>query len=308
MSYSSNLTNHNPSKYQTNASFVYSAANSSPVLDLLDAQPGEKIIDLGCGTGQLTIQLQGIVCVGEGGEVVGVDSNESMLESARQSLKQASSHRIKFIQADIQNFPSFASKHPELEGHFDKVFTSATLHWCKSNPGGVVELVKWLLKPGGKFAFEFGGFGNVVGIRAALHQSLKSRGMNPIPLDPWYFPTDKQYQKLLDSKGFTTDAECIKLVPRPTPLPTNLKGWLETFARNSFLSTLSDEDAQSVLDEVVQICRVDNYWSDAHPGSGINPRSDSESNDKDKDKDKGDMREGWEVMYVRLRGIAIKPQ
>ncbi|WWC88195.1 uncharacterized protein L201_003100 [Kwoniella dendrophila CBS 6074] len=288
-SYASNLTNHNPAKYQTNASFVYSAANSSPVLSLLDAKPNEKIIDLGCGTGELTIQIKDLVGDGGGGEVIGVDSNETMLESARKNSPKS----ITYIQADIQDYETFITKNPELKGKFDKVFTSATLHWCKSSPENVIKLVNWLLKPNGKFSFEFGGFGNCVGVRAALHQVLKSKNIDPVPLDPWYFPTDKQYEKLLRSNGFKTDS--IALVPRPTALPTNLKGWLETFARNSFLSTVSDDIANEILDQVVEICRPDNYWSNVTPGIGV--KSDTEMQ-------KGE--EGWQVMYVRLRGLAIK--
>ncbi|KAK6907680.1 hypothetical protein L486_05596 [Kwoniella mangroviensis CBS 10435] len=289
MSYKSNLTNHNPDKYQTNASFTYSAKNSSPVLELLDAQSGEKIIDLGCGTGQLTIQIKSIV--GEGGEVVGVDSNEGMLQSARSSSPSS----ITYLQADIQNFQSFQTSYPDYKGKFDKVFTSATLHWCKSSPGGVCDLVNWLLKDGGKFIFEFGGFGNGVGIRSALHQSLKSINIDPIPLDPWYFPTVGQYEKVLRSSSLTPQS--VNLVPRPTPLPTDLRGWLETFARNSFLSSLTDEQANQVLDDVVEKCRVDNYWSDSNPGIGVQPTS--------KEAEGG---EGWEIMYVRLRGWATKSQ
>lgn len=60
-----------------NASFVYSAAFTSPVLGLLDAQPGQKILDMGCGTGELTAQIQ--QAVGSEGEVWGVDSNADMV-------------------------------------------------------------------------------------------------------------------------------------------------------------------------------------------------------------------------------------
>lgn len=66
---------------------------------------------------------------------------------------------VQLIQADIQRLPSILD--PSLKGKFDAVFTSATLHWCKDDPAGVVEGMKWLLKPGGRIAFEFGGFGNM---------------------------------------------------------------------------------------------------------------------------------------------------
>lgn len=79
MSHASNLTNHNPSNYSTHASFVYSAQYTNAVLSLLDAKPGEKIVDLGCGTGELTRGIAEIVGQEEGGKVVGIDSNQSMV-------------------------------------------------------------------------------------------------------------------------------------------------------------------------------------------------------------------------------------
>ena len=102
---------------------------------------------------------------------------------------------------------------PTLKGTFDAVFSSATFHWCKQNPGGVIDAVKWLLKPGGRLAFEMGGFGNwsvpvlvfllpaslrsvdcqSVGVRSAIHEVLRRKGVDPIPLDPWYFPNVSQY-------------------------------------------------------------------------------------------------------------------
>ena len=84
MSYAANLTNHNPSDYSQNASFVYSAKYTNAVLGLLDAKPGERIIDLGCGTAELTRQIK--EAVGAEGFVAGVDSSEEMV-CARQGLE-----------------------------------------------------------------------------------------------------------------------------------------------------------------------------------------------------------------------------
>ncbi|AAW42081.2 conserved hypothetical protein [Cryptococcus deneoformans JEC21] len=275
MSHSPNLTSHDPNAYRTHASFVFSAANSAPVLGLLDPKPGEKIIDLGCGTGEITIAIKEVV--GQQGTVIGVDANQSMLDSAASSGPST----IRWIQADIQAAQSFSKAHPEYEAAFDAVFTSATLHWCKDSPEGVVQLIRWLLKPGGR-----------CGVRAALHHAIRAKGIDPVPLDPWYFPTAKQYEKVLQSGGLIPSN--VHLVPRPTPLPTTLEGWLVTFARNSFLSSFSDDEAKAIMKEVVGICRVDNYWSDENPGTGV--------------KGSGEGGEsGWEVLYVRLRGVGKKP-
>ncbi|ODO12094.1 hypothetical protein I350_00880 [Cryptococcus amylolentus CBS 6273] len=288
MPHAANLTNHNADNYHTNASFVFSAANTAPVLGLLQAKEGEKIIDLGCGTGELTKGLKEVV--GEKGVVVGVDSSHDMLDKAASQSPSS----IPYIQADIQNASAFAAAHPEYHHAFDAVFTSATLHWCKDSPEGVIELVRWLLRPGGRFAFEFGGFGNVCGIRAALHHAVRARGIDPIPLDPWYFPTPRQYESVLKAADFTPSN--VHLAPRPTPLPTSLEGWLTTFARSSFLSSFSDTDAATIMQEVAEIARVDNYWSVENPGMGVKGQEGQEAQE-----------EGWEVMYVRLRGVAFAP-
>lgn len=92
-------------------------------------------------------------------------------------------------------------------------------------------------------------------MRSHLHQVLRERGIDPVPLDPWFFPTATAYSALLAAHGFTV-THC-SLVPRPTALPTNLRGWLQTFARSSFLSALGDAEAESVMDETSRRCEVD---------------------------------------------------
>jgi ubiquinone/menaquinone biosynthesis C-methylase UbiE len=67
------------SQYNENAPFVYSAAFTSSVLELLSARPGEKIFDFGCGSGEVTLELRKIVEQGEGGMVIGVDMSDSMV-------------------------------------------------------------------------------------------------------------------------------------------------------------------------------------------------------------------------------------
>ena len=83
------------------------------------------------------------------------------------------------------------------------------------------------------------------------------------------------------------------LYPRPTPRPTGLRGWLKTFARNTFLAGLDDSVADEIMQEVEDVCKVDMYWNTSHPGMG-EPIEAGEN--------KGE--EGWELMYVRLRGKA----
>ena len=93
--------------------------------------------------------------------------------------------------------------------------------------------------------------------------------------------------------------ELIELVPRPTPLPTDMFGWLQTFVRGSWFATFDDEEAEKLMKEVEVICRPDAYWSLETPGMGIKPTEEDSAT-----KRTSSSLQGWEVMYVRLRGVA----
>ena len=160
-------------QYNTHASFVYSQAYAAPVLDLLNAQPGEKIYDFGCGSGDLSIQIA--KRVGETGSVVGVDFSDSMVRNkftvgkatfsdswisfGRPQVTKARNNGLKYaFQSDAQDV-QFPEDFPEeLKTGFDGVFSNAALHWCKRNPKGVFESAKRVLKQGGRFVVDTGGF------------------------------------------------------------------------------------------------------------------------------------------------------
>ncbi|KAJ7081375.1 S-adenosyl-L-methionine-dependent methyltransferase [Mycena belliarum] len=259
------------SLYNKSAAFVYSTAFTAPVLDMLAAKPGEKIIDLGCGSGEVTLAIEKNVKQSAGGLVVGVDYSESMIAKA----KQAGLDYV-FV-ADVQDLDipmaAFSSGDPDFK--FDAAFSNAALHWCKRDPAGVLESVKKILKPGGRLVVEMGGAMNCIGIRGALHRAVKSRGQDPLPLDPWFFPSVEDYTKLLVAASFKPLQ--MSLTPRATPLEDGVKGWLELFARKAFLKDFSDNEATEIIDEVVDACRID-----CQDSSGK-----------------------WQMMYSRLRFEAV---
>ncbi|QRV92593.1 methyltransferase domain protein [Ceratobasidium sp. AG-Ba] len=256
-------------KYNKSAFFVYSDAYTQPILDLLKLKQGERVIDIGCGTGELSVRLQNFL--GDDGILVGVDASEDMLKRARENgLKNS-------FCCDAQNL-ILPENFNHLTGTFDAVFTNATLHWCKRDPAAVVRAARKLLRPGGRFVGEFGGYMNCTGVRSAMHQVLLKRGLDPIPLDPWYFPRAQEYAKVLESQGF--EVQHASLHPRITPLPGHLNDWLYTFARNSALASMNDEEARQMIQEISDICEVDMK----------------------------DESGGWGIMYVRLRFVAIRPE
>jgi hypothetical protein len=95
-----------------------------------------------------------------------------------------------------------------------------------------------------------GGEGNVAAVRAALVQALAEHGIDATPLDPWYFPSCKEYQQRLERSGFIIDT--IVLFPRPTVLPTGLDGWLDIFGA-TFLNAVPTSDRPRLRARVAEL-------------------------------------------------------
>ena len=168
-----------PEQYAQHARFVSDLGG--PVVDLLNPQPGERVLDLGCGDGALTERLLAAGC-----EVVAVDSSPEQVWAA---LERGLDARI----GDASNL--------NIDGHFDAVFSNAALHWIK-DPQPVIANVWNVLRPGGRFVAELGGAGCVAKVREALTSALSERDVDATSLDPWYFPTAEEYGDHLESQGF----------------------------------------------------------------------------------------------------------
>ena len=213
--------------YQQHTGFV--PVLGAPVLELLAPEPGEHILDLGCGDGALTEKLRAA-----GADVIGVDASPSMIEAAQARGLDA---RLKDAQ------------HLDFDQVFDAVFSNAALHWML-DPDAVIAGVRRALKPGGRFVGEFGGHGNVAAIYVAILAVMQKRGIDGAAISPWYFPTAEAYRGRLEAHGFeVTSAE---LIPRPTPLPTDMAGWLQTMA-GPFFDALEENERDSALSEAVQL-------------------------------------------------------
>src|SRR5262245_22336955 len=133
--------------YDGRHAFVW--RHGASLVELLAPKPGERVLDLGCGTGHLTARIA------EAGAVaVGLDGSAEMLKQARAAYPQ-----LEFVQADARDF--------RFDEPFDAVFSNAVLHWI-NEPAAVIRCVRDALKPGGRFVAEFGGRGNVRAVVAAL--------------------------------------------------------------------------------------------------------------------------------------------
>jgi len=234
--------------YQSAANYVYSPKYTESVLGLLDARLGECVADFGCGSGEVTRDI--VSAVGPAGEVVAIDFSSSMIAKAKLATGLPDTH---VLIGDLQSPTMLAdARFPApLIGRVDKVFTSATFHWCSRDPRTVLLNAARVLKPGGLIAGEFGGFGNVATIRSTMHAVLTRRGIDAAARDPWYFPSVEEYASMLASAGFTPVS--MTLHPRPSPAHS-LADWVRTFTGHNFLAGLAPEEERAIVDEVVREC------------------------------------------------------
>ena len=240
----------NATQYATHARFVSDLG--APVLELLTPRPGERILDLGGGDGALTAKI-----VEAGAAVVGVDGSADMVRAARE----------RGIDARVMDGTALT-----FDGEFDAAFSNAAMHWMKDHRA-VLRGVGSALRSHGRFAGEFGGFGNVAAICTAIWAVLARRGIDAATLMPWTFPTGEEFADLLRANGF--EPQLSATIARPTPLPTDMAGWLRTFAR-PFFRGLEDEEA--ALSETVGLLRPSLC----------------------------DRAGRWTADYVRLRFLAVK--
>ncbi len=230
--------NWNAACYQQQHSYVWQHGES--LLALLNAQVGDRILDLGCGTGQLTEQI-----AASGAEVMGIDSDRAMIAQA-----QANYPHITFQVANAASF--------QLPEPVDAVFSNAVLHWVPQAEAAARCIAK-ALKPGGRLVAELGGKGNVQTILTSLEQVSGRANLNP-----WYFPSLGEYVKLLEQLGF--EVTFAHLFDRPTNLgDAGLAGWLEMFSQRFFADLSAAEWAQTVAAveaDASQLCQNGEWIAD----------------------------------------------
>lgn len=199
-----------PTDYASNAAFV--PALGGAALALLAPQPGELVLDIGCGDGTLTLQI-----MAAGARVIGLDASEAMVEAARAKGVDA------FV-ADAQALG--LDEQAERFGQFDAAFSNAALHWML-DPDAVASGVLKVLRPGGRFVGEMGGAGNIATLRGGIREELVARGY-PVPADdPQWYPGVEEFTRLYACAGFT-DIQA-QLIPRATPLASGVAAWVRTF-------------------------------------------------------------------------------
>ena len=191
-------------QYARNARFVADLATD--LIDLLHPQPGERILDVGCGDGAFSSRIRD-----RGARVVGIDQSEDLVRSAR-------SRGIDAHVCTVQEFTQWSV--------FDRAVSNAVFHWILE-PRPALAAVFQALRPGGRFVGELGGEGNIASVIRILTPLLASKGIEWAARNPWNFPSPELWTTDLEATGFQVLS--VERFERPTALPCSFGDWIDTF-------------------------------------------------------------------------------
>ena len=205
----------NPDLYNAKHAFVFDYG--AALIELLAPQTDERILDLGCGTGELTHRIHRA-----GARVTGLDRSPAMIRRARADYPQ--------VTFEVGDATTYRAPRP-----YDAIFSNATLHWVKAYEAAAAGMYT-NLRSGGRLVVEFGGQGNVAAIVGALRGQLVNRGYpRAAAADPWYFPSIGAYARVLERVGFRVTYAAH--YDRPTPLADGRDGivdWIKMFGAHFF--------------------------------------------------------------------------
>ena len=169
----------------------YSGPLTAQFADFAGVSPGQRVLDVGCGTGHQAAEL-----AANGVVVVGIDADQAMLDIARHDHPD-----IRFRRVDAQDPTAVRDVVDSTGGPFDAVLSNAALHWMP-HQDDVVAAIGAALRPGGRLVVEMGGDGNVARVTAAVRRARADIGLDPDVGLPWTFPTPAQMSTRLEAHGF----------------------------------------------------------------------------------------------------------
>ena len=154
--------------------------------------PGQAILDLGCGTGALTQEL-----LAKSAHVVGADASRHGAQGADASP----GHRL----------PGGGRLPDAVVQPVRRRFLQCRFHWI-SDQKALLENIFRVLKPQGRLVCRSGAVRNIHRIQQAFQSSLSRQKRHHE--NPFYFPTVEEYRKLVEQAGLHPNWSWITTAPR----------------------------------------------------------------------------------------------
>ncbi|KXH65015.1 methyltransferase [Colletotrichum nymphaeae SA-01] len=244
--------------YQHSASFVPKLATK--VVQWLDVQKDDVILDVGCGDGVLDVEFGKVLSQGKG-SLHGIDASPGMISAAKKAVSAAGLSNCEFEVLDATKITT--SSTPTLHTPtFTKAFSNAALHWILRPPGShipVFTAIRDALLPGGTFALEMGGLGNVAEMRTAIVMAVARRvGMEKaVAVDPWFFPDEEWLKTVLEKEVGGWEVLKVEREWRPTTADKGgVEGWVRLMGKE-LLDAVPEEGGQreEAVREIVEVLR-----------------------------------------------------
>lgn len=214
-------------KYETAA--VHQREWGERLIEGIDLQGTERILDLGCGDGTLTVQLSRLVPIGV---VIGVDASPGMLEAAKP--KELSN--LAFLLMDINKL--------DFDQEFDVIFSNATLHWIYDHQGLIINIQR-ALRHGGVARLNFAGDGNCSHFFNVIRESMARPEFSKYFENfiwPWYMPSVEEYRELLNNGCFNNIKVWGENSDRFFPDEESLINWIDEPSLVPFISCVAEPD------------------------------------------------------------------
>jgi trans-aconitate 2-methyltransferase len=206
---------------------------------MVQLPPGARIVDLGCGTGELTRDLHQRLAACE---VIGVDSSEAMLEQAR-SLAGDGLHFQR------QAIESFDSQEP-----FDLIFSNAALHWAPDHERLLARLTR-LLAPHGQLAVQVPAMHDQPSHQAAHDVARRPKFSRLLNGFIYHSPVlrPKRYAELLYELGYKHQQVRLVMYSHLLPSADAVVDWLKGTTLTVYQSRLSPDDFTEFVEAYRQL-------------------------------------------------------
>ena len=188
------------SKYHDFALVQRSAADT--LLSLLDIGPGDNVLDLGCGVGNLTAKIRSITA----GDVVGIDPSEGMISEAKRQYKHAN------ITFKVQN-----AEQLDYHSFFNVIFCNSAFQWFKHVETVLLNCYR-ALKKDGRIGIQAPAKSkyspNFIEAIDQVRKDKRTRDIFKHFNSPWlFYETAQEYKVLFERQGFKVpfaEIQCLK--------------------------------------------------------------------------------------------------